>query len=202
MAVSPIDSFMRRIYLLRVMLVVWDNFRTAWARLVATLSKRDLAIQDTPVLEAKDSSEDEMDDPLVTRAKPQPQTLPSVPADPPLPAEEPTTKEHETLPPPPPSPPSDQESRSATPILRSRKPAFHLPKTLVLDLDETLIHSTSRPLHIHFGSASSGFLGIGNIGRRNKVGGHTVEVYLHGRSTMYHVYKRPFVDFFLRTVRH
>lgn len=28
-----------------------------------------------------------------------------------------------------------------------------------------------------------------------------VEVVLGGRSTLYHVYKRPFVDFFLRTVR-
>jgi CTD nuclear envelope phosphatase 1 len=27
-----------------------------------------------------------------------------------------------------------------------------------------------------------------------------VEVVLGGRSTLYHVYKRPFVDFFLRTV--
>jgi hypothetical protein len=30
--------------------------------------------------------------------------------------------------------------------------------------------------------------------------GHTVEVILGGRSTLYHVYKRPFVDHFLKKV--
>ena len=30
--------------------------------------------------------------------------------------------------------------------------------------------------------------------------GRMVEVVLNGKSTLYHVYKRPFVDFFLRTV--
>lgn len=38
------------------------------------------------------------------------------------------------------------------------------------------------------------------FGRKNKGAGHVVEVVLGGRSTLYHVYKRPFVDFFLRTV--
>jgi hypothetical protein len=32
-------------------------------------------------------------------------------------------------------------------------------------------------------------------------GGHMVEVVLGGRSTLYTVYKRPFVDYFLRKVR-
>jgi hypothetical protein len=41
---------------------------------------------------------------------------------------------------------------------------------------------------------------LGSFGRRNKGAGHMVEVVLGGRSTLYHVYKRPFVDFFLRTV--
>ncbi|PWN37997.1 uncharacterized protein FA14DRAFT_166916 [Meira miltonrushii] len=54
----------------------------------------------------------------------------------------------------------------------------HSPKVLVLDLDETLIHSTSR------------------IGVRP----HQVEVVLDGRSIIYHVYKRPHVDTFLRKV--
>ena len=31
--------------------------------------------------------------------------------------------------------------------------------------------------------------------------GHTVEVVLNGRSTTYHVYKRPYVDHFLKKVR-
>jgi len=54
-----------------------------------------------------------------------------------------------------------------------------------LDLDETLIHSTSR---------SSG-TGAGRKGE-----GHMVEVFLGGRSTVYHVYKRPYVDYFLKKV--
>ncbi len=79
-----------------------------------------------------------------------------------------------------------------------RKMPLHLPKTLVLDLDETLIHSTSRPMDYR---ASGGILGSLGFGRRNKGVGHTVEVVLGGRSTVYHVYKRPFVDYFLRKVR-
>jgi len=35
---------------------------------------------------------------------------------------------------------------------------------------------------------------------RNKGTGHVVAVVLGGRSTLYHVYKRPFVDYFLRKV--
>lgn len=70
-------------------------------------------------------------------------------------------------------------------------------KTLVLDLDETLIHSTSSKMY----NGSGGILSSFGIGRRNKGVGHTVEVVLGGRSTLYHVYKRPFVDYFLRKVR-
>lgn len=77
----------------------------------------------------------------------------------------------------------------------TRKPQRVPRKTLVLDLDETLIHSTSRPMPM---SGSSGFFGFG---RRNNGPGHTVEVILGGKRTVYHVYKRPFADFFLRTVR-
>ncbi|EIW82362.1 NLI interacting factor [Coniophora puteana RWD-64-598 SS2] len=47
-------------------------------------------------------------------------------------------------------------------------------------------------------SSGFGWLGFGSFRQRNK--GHTVEVYLGGRSTLYHVYKRPFVDYFLRKV--
>jgi hypothetical protein len=89
---------------------------------------------------------------------------------------------------------------------------FHLPKTLILDLDETLIHSTSRPMLIQSSGVGGGggLVGINLSGlfssnhRRGGGGGrgegHTVEVVLGGRSTLYHVYKRPFVDHFLKKV--
>ena len=79
---------------------------------------------------------------------------------------------------------------------------FHLQKTLILDLDETLIHSTSRPLS-YAASAGGGLLGLsfgGLFGRGKRKEGHTVEVVMRGRSTTYHVYKRPYVDHFLRKV--
>lgn len=88
--------------------------------------------------------------------------------------------------------------RSATPLLSARKTPFHAQKTLVLDLDETLIHSTSRPMPHSAGG--SGFFGLRAFGSRKPGTGHVVEVMLGGRGTVYHVYKRPFVDFFLRTV--
>ena len=88
---------------------------------------------------------------------------------------------------------------------------FHLPKTLILDLDETLIHSTSRAMTIQSSGVGggSGLVGInlsGLFGSQRRGGGgargegHTVEVVLGGRSTLYHVYKRPFVDHFLKKV--
>ena len=85
------------------------------------------------------------------------------------------------------------------PLLPPIAPEHAGRKCLVLDLDETLIHSTSRPMYAP--SVGSSFLNSFGIGRRNKGSGHTVEVTLGGRSTLYHVYKRPFVDYFLRKVR-
>lgn len=85
-----------------------------------------------------------------------------------------------------------------------KTPGLHRQKTLVLDLDETLIHSTSRPMHAHTGGGNLfnipglGFI-FGNK-RGPRASGHMVEVVLGGRSTLYHVYKRPFVDYFLRKV--
>lgn len=97
------------------------------------------------------------------------------------------------MPTPPPSrTPTPTYSPSAGLPIAPRKTPFHLPKTLVLDLDETLIHSTSRPL------PAAGIRGL--FGTRRPAS-HTVEVVMGGRSTTYHVYKRPFVDYFLRKVR-
>ncbi|RPD80669.1 NIF-domain-containing protein [Lentinus tigrinus ALCF2SS1-7] len=90
--------------------------------------------------------------------------------------------------------PPATRSRSVTPTPPTKQTPFHQPKTLVLDLDETLIHSTSRPI------PSAGGSGLFGFGGRNKGAGYTVEVVLGGRSTLYHVYKRPFVDYFLRKV--
>jgi len=100
---------------------------------------------------------------------------------------------------PPTTPPPLLREPSPSPSLPSavigrRQTPFQKTKTLVLDLDETLIHSTIRPMR-----GSGGFFGFEFGGKR--VGkGHVVEVVLNGRSTKYHVYKRPFVDYFLRKV--
>ncbi|WVQ83092.1 hypothetical protein IAT38_005230 [Cryptococcus sp. DSM 104549] len=91
---------------------------------------------------------------------------------------------------------------SPKPIRPHPTTPFHLQKTLILDLDETLIHSTSRPL-AQGGSGGGGILGLslgGLVGKGKGKEGHTVEVVLNGRSTMYHVYKRPHVDHFLKKV--
>lgn len=71
------------------------------------------------------------------------------------------------------------------------------PKTLVLDLDETLIHSTSRLGGM--GGVSAGAGGWGG-GAANGLKVRVVEVVLDGRIVVYHVYKRPWVDFFLKKV--
>ena len=80
-----------------------------------------------------------------------------------------------------------------------RPTLFHSQKTLVLDLDETLIHSTSRPF-ANFSHSPSSLFGLKAFRRGSLGNSHTVEVVLGGKSTTYHVYKRPFVDYFLRKV--
>jgi len=90
-------------------------------------------------------------------------------------------------------PPMSQQPPRPTP--------FHSQKTLVLDLDETLIHSTSRPF-TNFSHSPSSLFGLKAFRRGSLCNSHTVEVVLGGKRTTYHVYKRPFVDYFLRKVRH
>ncbi|WRT67807.1 uncharacterized protein IL334_004781 [Kwoniella shivajii] len=95
--------------------------------------------------------------------------------------------------------------KPSPPLLKIPRPhqtPFHLQKTLILDLDETLIHSTSRLLNSS-SSGGGGMLGLslgGIVGRGKSRESHAVEVVIHGRSTMYHVYKRPYVDHFLKKV--
>lgn len=86
-----------------------------------------------------------------------------------------------------PSPSLPASPMLSTPPLSAPRIPRLIPKTLVLDLDETLIHSTSRP-----------YPSIGTRGNGLKM--RVVEVVLDGRSTVYTVYKRPWVDFFLRKV--
>lgn len=95
----------------------------------------------------------------------------------------PTSLSPPPIPPPTPSPPPTATSAPTSTI---RQLPRLTPKTLVLDLDETLIHSTSRPY-----SSSR---------RTRQLKVRVVEVVLDGRSTVYTVYKRPWVDFFLRKV--
>ncbi|KAJ9100671.1 hypothetical protein QFC21_003716 [Naganishia friedmannii] len=103
-------------------------------------------------------------------------------------------------------------SISSIPGVLSTTP-FHRPKTLILDLDETLIHSTSRPMSLQSSGMGSGsgmmgiqLSGLFSGGKHQRGGGgargegHVVEVVLGGRSTLYHVYKRPYVDHFLKKV--
>ncbi|KAJ1034743.1 hypothetical protein NDA13_000998 [Ustilago tritici] len=109
-------------------------------------------------------------------------------------------------------------SASVIPAKVARGPAassiiHHSPKILVLDLDETLIHSTSRSPSHHSAlsgrTTTSGFLELETAGaflglRANdnprRIRPHMVEVVLDGRSVLYHVYKRPWADYFLRKV--
>lgn len=68
---------------------------------------------------------------------------------------------------------------------RSRNPEKKRKKTLILDLDETLIHSMSRGAPRSLGSSNSC---------------HTIELKVNSVATLYYVYKRPFCDFFLREI--
>ncbi|KAK0230893.1 NLI interacting factor-like phosphatase [Armillaria fumosa] len=184
-----------RIFLVRVLVLAWDALQSVWTSWIESRGaqgRQAMSIRVVAASSEKDSTDEDTDDSSLLPAKPAPPLLqdhlfPSVTLD---------SKSLSSSSPP--EIPSATHSRSSTPSITTRKTPFHLPKTLVLDLDETLIHSTSRP--IPSSSTGSGFFGLSALTRRNKSSGHVVEVVMGGRSTLYHVYKRPFVDFFLRTV--
>lgn len=200
-------STLRRLFFVRVFVIVWNTICATWASWIPGEIDGNRNQLDQNL---RDANNDD------ARTVPPATQCPSLTRPPPLDApsalvcEVRPMLEMGSLPTPPPSPvpgsaspsmsvhdphtPPAETAREATPPLPAHKTPFHLPKTLVLDLDETLIHSTSKPM-----SLSSGGFGLLGFGRRNK--GHTVEVVLGGRSTLYHVYKRPFADYFLRKVR-
>ncbi|KAJ3764123.1 NLI interacting factor-like phosphatase [Lentinula raphanica] len=189
------ESLISRIFYLRVLALAWDSFRAAWTSLInSSLLWRDsnkvIAPEEKPPLSEESSESSDEDSPPLTARNPSSTFLTHSNSDP-ISLEQKQPNPSITV-----HPPSDSVSstRSATPVLGGRKTPFHSQKTLVLDLDETLIHSTSRPINI---TSSSGLFGFG---ARKGGPGHVVEVMLGGKSTLYHVYKRPFVDFFLRTV--
>lgn len=66
----------------------------------------------------------------------------------------------------------------------SRNPGKKRRKTLILDLDETLIHSLSRGSPRSFRGGST----------------HTIEIKINNVSSLYYVHKRPYCDFFLKEV--
>ncbi len=184
-----IDTMINQVFFIRLLLLVWHNLKSglsafleqlnlyAWPRLypvpVASLMSEKGKEKEIQIIEEVAPSiaydDSKLESQLTSR-----ESTPSAEGSP--------------------APPS----RASTPLMNERKSRFG-QKTLVLDLDETLIHSTSRP-NPSLASSGSGFFGLGSIGRRNNSPGHTVEVILGGRRTQYHVYKRPFADFFLRTV--
>jgi len=237
----PIPQRIRRLYLIRTFVVVWNTLCEAWRCLIRNSSilllgrkvTKEMAVESE--MEAGDEKDSDADDfdPIVARAPSKFRTISehsseessypfvrteesgsstsslqsSVSTDFASTAAVTKAKPSNLLPNPFTFSLLTQTPRSSSPTLslpstppthpHLRKTPFHLPKTLVLDLDETLIHSTSRPMTGH-GTGGTGLLGLG--GRRNKGAGHMVEVVLGGRSTLYHVYKRPFVDYFLRKV--
>ncbi|KAJ7744491.1 NLI interacting factor-like phosphatase-domain-containing protein [Mycena maculata] len=211
--VARLEVVLHRTFIVRVLVLVWNTLRAAWTSLTRrTLDRsREAAAEDGSPGVEKDSSDDETSDDQSTSASTSTPPSPNrslytstvrshtgapIPDDPP--PEPPLPSRNLLSAPPTPGTEVSTPSRASSPIVNTtRKTPFHLPKTLVLDLDETLIHSTSRPLVS--GHSSTGFLGLGAF-NRNKGSGHMVEVVLGGNSTLYHVYKRPFVDFFLRTV--
>lgn len=219
---SSTETVLRRIFFIRVLLSLWHWLYNLWLSITrqnGLVRAPDVVVEEGTDEDEKDSDDEVKDEkPLGLELHPAPPN--PIPIQPPLAATtpeyiNPVTRSVSSPPPPQFDPPVIIESgstitvttasrvhdspnrRTPTPTLPTHKTPLHRQKTLVLDLDETLIHSTSRPLDAHHGG---GLLSTLGIGRRNKGAGHTVEVVLGGRSTIYHVYKRPFVDYFLRKV--
>ena len=208
------ESLFRRLFFVHVLFGLWHYFCGVWRSIRARfvpLAEHEVAAEDASDDDEKDTEDESKGEkPLGIRAEqPPPIPPPILPAaltthHPPVVRTNTDSLLDVKLPATDAAPASPiavarsaEQSRTPTPALGARKMALHLPKTLVLDLDETLIHSTSRPMH----SPTAGLLGSFGLGRRNRDSGHTVEVTLGGRSTLYHVYKRPFADYFLRKVR-
>lgn len=77
-------------------------------------------------------------------------------------------------------------AKTSTTVHNSINLQYYKGKTLVLDLDETLVHS------VRLGTTESSV----NASIKRK----TIEVTSDKQSILYEVYKRPHVDFFLSTV--
>lgn len=223
-AVPTTGGVIRRIFFVRFFLLLWHSICAAWAYITRQRQVQvvdEVAVEDGSDEDEKDIEDESKDVNLVLLRQPTfPPAIPPPLSQPPPPSLANTSPEPITptigpsLPEIPipslhnaetpsaaravPTAHTRTSSRASTPSGATHKTPFHLPKTLVLDLDETLIHSTSRPMMS--ASGGSGFLGLSIFGRSNKGAGHVVEVMLGGRSTLYHVYKRPFVDYFLRKV--
>ncbi|KAM5540338.1 hypothetical protein V8D89_005796 [Ganoderma adspersum] len=220
-----VSHALRHLVFVRIILQLWNALLAALRSLTRLYSPvpslgtaDDAALGDNSDEEEKDTEDESRDEkspsisPVLLESTPQPPYQPPIPSPlshPPSPPTKPPPGK-EMAPSPISIPPAVSDpkaavapasltppatrSRSVTPTPPAKQTPFHMPKTLVLDLDETLIHSTSRPI------LSAGGSGLFGFGRRNKGVGYTVEVVLGGRSTLYHVYKRPFVDYFLRKV--
>ncbi|EAU84745.2 NLI interacting factor-like phosphatase [Coprinopsis cinerea okayama7 len=183
-----LESVINQIFFLRVFLVVWHKLKAVWTSFLGHLDAFSALSWRKAIVAIEISPPDEKGKGRAFSIAPEPPLSPSVSQSHLSPDTEHLLQSESSSSS---TPVSGTPSRQATPVLTTKKSPF-LPKTLVLDLDETLIHSTSRPM------PSQG--GWGFIGRGNKPAGRMVEVVLNGKSTLYHVYKRPFVDFFLRTV--